>query len=138
MKQSKFTRALCFVLSALVFLGSFGITAAASEVDEQHKDISQDIALDEMESYLNAISYEQYLAQHADKQSGSDRISVDLSKVNDPAFFPPTVAMPTVEIKKLEDQNAWANVTGAPDDFKGLAVVLPNEDSATFTFSIIS
>lgn len=126
MKQSKFTRALCFVLSALVFLGSFGITAAASEVDEQHKDISQDIALDEMESYLNAISYEQYLAQHADKQPGSDRISVDLS----------TVVGQQTSPTKLEDRNAWANVTGAPDDFKGLAVVLPNEGSATFTFAV--
>ena len=141
MKRTLFQKALCFLLSVVFVLGSFGITVSARGL----KDTSNQTSLEDMQAFLNADSYEEYTKDYQETlKTGLPTIQIpvipnatdirDGFVVNDPRDT-------TKEQNALITDSFNSDVDGSKwgafgDENWGNAVYLPASGAVTWRFNI--
>ena len=141
MKRTLFQKALCFLLSVVFLLGSFGITVSAAGL----KDTSNQTSLEDMQAFLNADSYEEYVKDYQETlKPGLPTIKIpvipndtdirDGFVVNDPRDT-------TKEQNALITDSFNSDVDGSKwgafgDENWGNSVYLPASGAVTWRFNI--
>ncbi len=80
MKKSLFRKVLCFVLSVTVLLScmGFSVSAASLKDDPNAKHPYSVPSLEEMQSLVGTVTYNEYLADYGDNPAGPESILLDI------------------------------------------------------------
>ena len=129
MKRSVFQRAVCLLLSVTVLLGLFAVTASAAGLKENGSS-----SLDDMQAFLNASSYAEYVKDYKDNTPGLSEISIPVTDfIRDGSSGVIAGESTMVMDAMASDPDAWKefgeeNLTGS--------VYLPSSGSVQWNFEI--
>jgi len=133
MKNKTLQRVLCFVLSVTLLLGAFGFSGSAAtlKVDPNEKNPYSASTLEEMQSLVGTLSYDNYLANYAEfDPSKLSPIVVDILSTNDGQ----TVAENAFcQSAKNEYPDSWVNF-GAENEEN--SIYLPATGSVTWQVTL--
>lgn len=127
MKRSVFQRAVCLLLSVTVLLGLFAVTASAAGLKE-----NSSTSLDDMQAFLNASSYAEYLKAY-ERTPGLSEIDIPvLDFIRDGSSAQISADSTMVKDAKAENPDAWASFGDHMND----TVYLPASGSVQWNFEI--
>jgi hypothetical protein len=127
MKCNFLKRAMCFVLALLMFTGVAGITTSAASKDAPSKNNGASAGLEDMRKYLNAMSYEDYLALYGGVAPGTTTVTgvYDSSLSTKGSYV----------VSRLD---TWTGLGLDEEDYAGHenGVYLPTEGKVSFQFDV--
>ncbi len=133
MKKSKFTRLTALFLAVLVCFGALGFTASASDgEDTKYKENSTSTSRDEMQAYLDAVSYTAYLERYKDVPPGTSSFSVDVTKFTADKDAADAALVSNLPGFAVGGEN-WSGMT---QQMAEKSVYLPSNGSVSFTIDV--
>ena len=137
MKKSLFRKVLCFVLSVTVLLScmGFSVSAASLKDDPDAKHPYSVPSLEEMQSLVGTVTYNEYLADYGNKPAGPESILLNI--LNFTATTDKVTVVKdskTVQDAMLEEPENWTSFGDNADK----SVYLPSLGDVTWHFDVSS
>ncbi len=129
MRSKWYIRAMSAFLAVMLGVGAFGVQAAAG----QWKDFSSQTTAEEMQSYLDAQSYANYLAGYANARPGSQTVSVDITNFTVDGEGAGALVSESPECSGTDGWQSWF---GGDAALAQSSVYLASTGKVTWTFNI--
>lgn len=133
MKNKNMQRVICFILSVTLLLSVFGFSSSAAsiKVDPNEKNPFSASTLEEMESLVGTLSYDDYLANYAEFDStGLSTIIVDVLSTTDGQKVSQSEYC---QNSKSEYPDAWTNFEAEDEEN---SIYLPASGSVTWQVTL--